>query len=219
MSTYSRKKWREDREKIIANSDGNCSWCRREGTLVVHHINPPKFGLIAYNEVSLLFFEEYFDNGAKEDEFNKLMEKAVDWVLKKVKKKTVNRCPTCYRATLYERKTMEPKYKCTSCKHVCDEIIEDKTIWYPSLYRSVIFNFNQDYKKQIKEKYEAYKIKANSDYNDLEKSDIILICKKCHYAHHNGMVLCKTCKKKYHKRKYSSCYTCKTENVLKGERT
>ena len=214
--TYVKKKWRADREKIILESDGKCAWCRNESPLIVHHTNPPEIGLRKYDEIAITFMEEYFYNGVHEDEFNKLLVKSVNWVLEKTKRTIIKRCPICYKATIYERTTMSPKYRCTNCGYIGDEIFDQKNVWYPNLERSVLFYFKQDYKEQIKIKYDEYKLKAKKDYVDLENSDIVLICKRCHFAYHNGMVLCKICKKTYHKRQYPSCYTCKTETAHNG---
>jgi len=37
----------------------------------------------------------------------------------------------------------------------------------------------------------------------------IILCKRCHFALHKGMVLCKGCKKKYHDSvRYTMCFDC-----------
>ena len=40
---------------------------------------------------------------------------------------------------------------------------------------------------------------------------IIILCNRCHLAHHKGMNLCPECKKKYKKMRYDTCWNCKPE--------
>lgn len=41
-----------------------------------------------------------------------------------------------------------------------------------------------------------------------------LVCKRCHFAAHKGMVICKKCKERYHPGGYETCFPCsgKREN-------
>ncbi len=74
-----------------------------------------------------------------------------------------------------------------------------------------------------KETHKTYrKLRAAAEKKLIEKFiawyknlDIcLLLCRKCHYAQHKGMVLCK-CKKKYYDPElYSCCYNCNPEKDL-----
>lgn len=41
----------------------------------------------------------------------------------------------------------------------------------------------------------------------------MILCKRCAFAIHKGMVLCSICKKKYHLKKFSSCFNCLPASV------
>ena len=47
---------------------------------------------------------------------------------------------------------------------------------------------------------------TEEQYMSLEGT--IIICNRCHHAHHKGMVLCNNCKKHYHKPKFEMCFHC-----------
>ena len=218
MSTYAKKKWKIAREKIISESDGKCAWCGSTDHLTVHHTNPPKIGLQPYLETAYAFMQEYFKDNSHKEEYERLLKKSQEYAEEKTVRKTITRCPKCGYATLYERQSIKPKYRCTKCKYEGEEKATQETLWAPMVSRSMSFYFQQEHEEEIKKRYAEYKLKAKKDYGDLENSDIILICKRCHFAYHNGMVLCKTCKKTYHKRQYSSCYNCKTYNPVHKRR-
>jgi len=67
-----------------------------------------------------------------------------------------------------------------------------------------------------KEKLAIHHTDINS-YSDIEKyktmadGKIQTLCKRCHFAMHNGMELCPICKKKYKYKKYKTCFNCKTD--------
>jgi len=69
-------------------------------------------------------------------------------------------------------------------------------------------NDNLDF---IKQQFEETKQIILKQYIDLKKEYIIVLCTKCHYAREKGLVLCKECKKGYHKPKYERCWTCSQE--------
>lgn len=57
---------------------------------------------------------------------------------------------------------------------------------------------------------------TDEEYLSLEGT--IRLCRRCNLAHHKGMVLCRECKKRYHKRRYPMCWECwkKSSLSLKG---
>ena len=49
---------------------------------------------------------------------------------------------------------------------------------------------------------------AKKEY--LTLSNTITICRRCHFAEHNGLILCEYCKKNYHNpKRFLSCANCK----------
>lgn len=47
---------------------------------------------------------------------------------------------------------------------------------------------------------------TEEDYNSFKGA--IVLCRRCHFATHRWLVLCKICKKKYHKKQYDCCFDC-----------
>lgn len=196
------KEYKEKRSELINGK--TCAWCDEKENLVIHHVNPPKIGLTAYIIVERKFIENYFANGKNKDEYNKILDKANTWCEEHAK--LFERCPKCGKCTIYERKTIKPKYRCTNCGYIGNKIIHDKQI--PSNITSFRIEFSKIHNEEIKKAYQNYKKKARKDYKDLENQDILILCKRCHYAYHKGMVLCKECGKKYHKGGYDMCWDC-----------
>jgi hypothetical protein len=50
---------------------------------------------------------------------------------------------------------------------------------------------------------------TNSQYESFEGT--MVLCKKCHFQLHRGLVICRVCKKRYHKPRYDSCWECFTK--------
>ena len=59
------------------------------------------------------------------------------------------------------------------------------------------------------ETIDAYKVENFNLYETLSPLlPFKVICKKCHWASHNGMILCKLCGERYHLKTYDSCFPC-----------
>ncbi|MEJ2272527.1 MAG: hypothetical protein P8X91_08650 [Candidatus Bathyarchaeota archaeon] len=124
-------------------------------------------------------------------------------------------CPEC-GSKVYNRKIKIPKYKCIKCR------IETNN---PKKKRNQITNlklrkkfYSIFYKKHIDEINKLFflqKDKARKEY--LEFKDVIVLCRKCHFAHHKGLKLCTECKMNYHKPKHKKCWKCFQKNSLKKD--
>jgi len=56
------------------------------------------------------------------------------------------------------------------------------------------------------ERFAEWKAEYEKAYMDFE--NVIILCKKCHFALHKGKKLCEKCKKNYHNPRYLMCYEC-----------
>jgi hypothetical protein len=54
---------------------------------------------------------------------------------------------------------------------------------------------------------------TNEEYASFEGAQVL--CNRCHFAYHKGMHLCPTCKVKYTKNKYATCFNCQPESDFK----
>ena len=64
------------------------------------------------------------------------------------------------------------------------------------------------------ERFEAWRAEYERTYMDFE--NVIILCKKCHYALHHGKVLCQRCRVHYHNPRYPVCFSC-NEELKKNE--
>lgn len=52
-------------------------------------------------------------------------------------------------------------------------------------------------------------ILSEERYAALLDEDILVLCHRCAFARRKGYVLCQDCKEKYHRPRFSQCYSCK----------
>ena len=60
-----------------------------------------------------------------------------------------------------------------------------------------------------------YRARTNEEYKSLKY--VVILCKRCHFAYHKGMVLCKVCKQNYHKPLLHMCWKCYRASHARGE--
>jgi hypothetical protein len=49
---------------------------------------------------------------------------------------------------------------------------------------------------------------GKDEYIDLHLNGCVALCRKCHFALHKGLILCKECKHNYHTTQYEMCFNC-----------
>lgn len=76
------------------------------------------------------------------------------------------------------------------------ELLVDKCAWCSSTEKLVLHHTKLDHGNF-------------EDYEKLDPSEVITICKRCHWAFHHDMDLCPVCRKFYKQMWYPTCYTCK----------
>jgi len=192
---WSRTEWRNKRSEFV--KDKGCQWCGSKNSLVIHHTKTPiRFQQIVHQVGQALLHQK-----VKEEEFEFQVE------ARKV-------CPRCNSQSIYKRTTISPKYRCTRCGYVFEKTkaIRVNTGW---LSREDWNQFWTKYRSAIEEKAAELSRKGHIYYMSLE--DCIVLCKKCHFAIHKGLVLCKDCGKKYHPQQYSTCWDCIPDSEWKKE--
>lgn len=63
-------------------------------------------------------------------------------------------------------------------------------------------------KEVVDGKFADWKEKTLANYMDFSPENIIILCKRCHFALHKGLVMCQKCKENYHKKRFDMCYKC-----------
>lgn len=203
MSIHKSKQWIEKREKFIEGKV--CEWCGSTDQLSIHHKNPPKVGIGPYNKIANEYYQEYFKDGNNESELKQYFEE----IYPKWNPDLKDHCPRCKKASIYERTTMSPRYRCIPCGYLFDDPINEPTKksmnWF---WNQVFLIFKREHKTEIQNMYADYKSQTAVEYLNFSEDDVIILCKKCHYIAGKGKVLCSKCKEKYHDKKWDTCFAC-----------
>jgi len=73
-----------------------------------------------------------------------------------------------------------------------------------------ILFFNR-HRHRIDELYAMRKKKADEMYMSFK--NVMVLCRRCHFAKEKGLVICEICKERYHKPKYGKCWECFRKSV------
>ena len=174
--------WKEKRKKLIKGK--KCEWCGSITDLSIHH----KKKKISYRKHYRLVSNRFLKKLIKEGTY---------------KTSNKNSCPRCHSRSIYPRKTLTPKFRCTKCANTFDQPIKQST---SSVSRRDYVDFQKKNREIIREIVRSERQRSYEEYMTLQ--DTKILCKKCHLAIEKGRVLCKVCKKKYHKRQYRKCWLC-----------
>lgn len=192
---WSKKEWRKKRSEFIRNK--SCQWCGSKTGLSVHHTRRPlRFRQIVRRTARSLLWQK-----VKEGEF-------------RFRIREIKACPSCASKSIYERTTMNPRYRCVRCGSVFGQPKKTRvnTGW---LSREGWDRFWRKYGSLVEEKAALLSEKEHGYYMSFE--DCIVLCKKCHFAIRKGMALCRVCRKNYHPRRYPTCWGCIPDSKWKRE--
>ena len=172
---------------------------------------------------------------------NKLgLKNSINFYKEKAGNKAVKSCPGCESTSLVDKKKSQPRYKCTKCGKEFNQpnskpkkntikklkalqnfeskgekpegnIIQNLSynaqqasfkligILLPQIFDETI----KEYKKQVEI--------LTKNYSDM--TEVSVVCKRCHYAHNRGLILCEKCNQNYRKPKFETCYQCHIKEV------
>jgi len=192
---WSQSEWRRKRSEFIENKV--CKWCGSKSSLVIHHTKSP----LRFKQVVSRVRRRFLRQKIKDGEFKGQM-------------KRLRLCPHCRKRSFYRRTTMKPPYRCSLCGYEFEEPeeVRIRTNW---LSKKDWRRFMRKYGSEINERAAELPTRGHEYYMSLK--DCIALCKKCHFALHKGLVLCRTCKKKYHLKQHSSCWNCIPDSKWKRE--
>ena len=238
-----RKKWTENREKLIEKAGNRCEWCQSEkAPFSIHH--PNEINARTYDYIWNTIVSDHIDKLLEKNpnlresitlntelEKKKTLNQKLKKFEKKAKESQIKVCPYCSSSNITCRKTRNPIYKCSVCKKEFDN---PKERTYGNLQKSISSMKSklksQDYSdihispsKQFSLIYPLIYGDAKLEYKKHiqqlisyyeEMADAKVLCKKCHSAARLGLKLCEKCKKKYLKEQNEFCYSCYCE--MKG---
>jgi hypothetical protein len=181
------KEWREKRKELIKGK--SCEWCASAEGLSIHHKRKAISTRAYYRLISGSWLRKLIKEG----------------VYKPMKKEV---CPQCCYSSIYIRKTMTPKYRCSRCKLTFEKPMKKLTSY---VSRRDWLDFKRKYSSRINSEVRSKRQKSYEKYMSLKGT--MILCKKCHMAAEKGFVLCKSCKRGYHKPRFAMCWNCfkKTE--------
>lgn len=194
------KEWKKKRDEIL-KTRSKCEWCNSTKKLTIDHLHNWN-GLMEWNKIAIPLFYSYFKNGVHKEELLKYRKASLEGI--EIRYSLC--CPKCNRS-VYERKTVKPKYRCVNCGFTTDKAKKKVRLATIRFLNKRIFSlWAKDHKEEIDSLFQKRKKKANESYLNFE--EILVLCNKCAYARRKGMALCKVCKQKYHKSRYRSCWQC-----------
>ncbi len=172
---------------------------------------------------------------------NKLgLKNSIKFYKEKARKGAVKSCPSCESTKLIDKKKSHPKYKCTKCgKEFNQSKLQPKKktikklkalqnfeskgekpdanifqnlnyINLQSFYTFIGMILLQVYEETIKE-YKNQIDVLTKNYSDMTK--VSVVCKRCHYAHKKGYIICEKCNQNYKNPEDETCKQCRIKKI------
>ncbi|OYT63616.1 hypothetical protein B6V01_002410 [Methanosarcinales archaeon ex4572_44] len=188
------KEWKEQRDKII-NDCSVCELCGSKENLVIHHPNS-KNRETTKKEVWQDFYGWFCDN------YSKMYPTKEEIKTHSTRRQHKHRSHDYWHDPKVKHKLNTDNSDLSERNKLSDEFIDyDKKRWQKMWDKA-----KQQNKDIIKSAIGEITAIENKKYMDFE--DIQILCKRCHWATHNGMDLCPVCKQKYKKKQYKTCFDC-----------
>lgn len=237
-----RKKWIQNRAILIEKAGNKCEWCGSDKTpFSIHH--PNEINARTYDYIWDKIINERVIELLKDDPIlRKKLESRIKLEQKRVLKQKLKYleeraienqmkvCPSCLSNRISKRKTITPRYRCGECKKEFNTP-QNRT---PQRYIKAIENkksklMSQDYSyisispnitlgpfypviyDDALATYKSIVQQLISDYEEM--TGVVVVCKRCHYAHIRGLVLCEKCNENYRKPNYETCYQCHIKEI------
>ena len=182
------KLWQEFRVEHLKN---HCEKCGASGPVIglsIHHKKKLWPYQMQWNGTARHIYEQTTGKSMLEQE--------------KEPYNVVNRCPGCGTGSIGRpRKTKSPKYRCGRCQTEFEEPTEDpqyKSRWTPDF---------RDFIEENRDRITGV-VNETRDRQYLDPSQVITVCKSCHFKLEHGLKLCTVCNKEWHKAKFKTCYNC-----------
>jgi len=200
------KEWKEKRAETIKDKCERCG--SSESPLVAQHTwHPPPSDFI-FRYVTNTIYSRAVKEGKSQP---------VEELLKPLKDThTVPVCPSCDKQSFSERKTMSPKYRCPSCTTVFDTPSTRFNYKHPEV-REITSQWYKDMYQQHKETIQKVISRLQQAYHEryMSMKDVITCCQKCAFLEDKkGKILCVSCKKNYHPKRFATCWECNKDDKI-----
>ncbi len=237
-----RKKWKKNRAILIEKAGNKCEWCGSDKTpFSIHH--PNGINARTYDHIWEKLINERVNKLLKDDlilreklesrvklEQKRILKQTIKELEKKAMKNQMKVCPSCLSNNISVRKTLLPRYRCGACKNEFStpknrtpqryvKAIENKknqlksqNYSYISISPNVIFGpFYPIIYDDALATYKSVVQQLISNYEEM--TEAVVICKRCHYAHNRGLILCEKCNENYRKPNFETCYQCYIKEI------
>lgn len=197
--------WKATRKRLLKS---HCEQCgNKDKILVLAHTKTMPGGVSVGRKIRQKYLEELIDKGNI---------KKFSLSEKEEIKFQIATCPECSSSSLRIRKVKKPKYACNKCKKEFEEAnIVINWNDYDLLRLRNEYNWQQlePHRDEIDERYQAEMDVIKTWY--LSGDDTWTLCNSCSFNFKKGRILCETCKKHYHSKRYESCFHCNSLVCIK----
>ena len=191
---WQKKDWQEKRKRILEER-GACEWCGSEENLAIHHQTSRRLPVSLDIKVATL---QVMREAVGKGEF--------EW--ERVEYLTCPGCQTVRPSHIYERKKKRPKYRCMRCGSEFPERVRRYKQLRGRLSQEDWKRFSTKYGKDIRETVSREREAYFDRYEELRPEDILVLCRRCNFAIHKGLVLCPECEYNYMRPAFETCYGC-----------
>jgi len=207
-----RKQWKERRKALLEEQDHTCQMCNKkfETHLTISHIHGKDelqsgIYLNVWNELMKKQFDVYVKTHAE------YYETFIQYHhLQKIK-----------RSIRFFRDKDSQKYRktITLLKEFVSCPSYDFNQWNTTIRRDYELSVLKFIRKLLPLFYEDIKIAYEKKIETLvdkylHTKHVWVLCRRCHYAYEKGMLLCRICKRNYHRPNYDHCYNCRNKNLV-----
>lgn len=201
--------WKATRKRLLKS---HCEQCgNKDKVLVLTHTKTMPSAKSVGRKIRQQMLEELIAKGGIE-EFSLSDEEKSRF--------QIETCPSCSSSSLRIRKVKSPKYACNNCK---GEFENANTVinWndYDLLRLRNEYNWQQlePHRDEIDNRYQA-EMEANKEWY-LSGNDTWTLCNSCSFNFKKGRILCETCRKHYHSKRYEGCFHCNSVLCTKCKET
>ncbi|TES95884.1 MAG: hypothetical protein E3J90_08955 [Promethearchaeota archaeon] len=172
---------------------------------------------------------------------NKLgLKNSIKFYKEKARNEAVKSCPSCGRTNITGEKKSHPNYKCNKCgkefnqpkfgpkkktikklkalqnfeskgekpdAHILQNLRYIKSQSFSAFIGMILPHIYEETFKEYKKQIEI----LIKNYSDM--TEVLVVCKRCHYAHKKGYVICEKCKKNYKNPKFETCKQCSIKEI------
>lgn len=195
---WARKEWRDKRDAFLEGK--SCEWCGSKDKLAIHHTNENKRR--RYSRLKEITEEILLEQREKYPKRRKIyMLSCPDCRFENQSRKAIlKKCENCGKNINF---SIHPSRPYTKLRRVME--IETPYERGDRLLKEDWVSFWDQNKEEANRRLDAEIPKL--DYMDFSEG-VIVLCKKCHFAIHRGLILCDICKQHYKSPNNDMCSTC-----------